>query len=173
MSRGSPADYDFLLVECDENGALQWCNRWGEPASGQVNAIALDSDSNLIIAGRYDLGGTILEYRSYLAKIRIDYSPDNYRRNSTAALAANCWLPAFPNPFNSATTVSFTLLHRARARLAVYDVLGREVRVLADEDYASGEHRFTFDASGLPSGIYFAHVQSGEFTATQKLLLLK
>ncbi|MBU0510057.1 T9SS type A sorting domain-containing protein [bacterium] len=80
---------------------------------------------------------------------------------------------ATPNPFNPYTTISFALPHPAHARLTVYDVLGREVRVLANDNFAPGEHRLRFDGSDLPSGIYFARLQSGEFVATQKLLLLK
>ncbi|MDD5087502.1 MAG: choice-of-anchor D domain-containing protein [bacterium] len=80
---------------------------------------------------------------------------------------------SYPNPFNFSTTVSFSLPRNTPARLAVHDVLGREVRVLADENFAPGEHRILFDGSDLPSGIYFTRLQSGEFVAAQKLLLLK
>ncbi|MBU0510058.1 choice-of-anchor D domain-containing protein [bacterium] len=79
----------------------------------------------------------------------------------------------YPNPFNPTTTISFSLPHQSRAYLSVFDALGREVRVLADENFAPGEHHLLFDGSDLPSGIYFAQLQSGEFVATQKLLLLK
>lgn len=92
---------------------------------------------------------------------------------TTSGIAASFHLIATPNPFNPYTTISFALPHPAHARLTVYDVLGREVRVLANDNFAPGEHRLRFDGSDLPSGIYFARLQSGEFVATQKLLLLK
>jgi hypothetical protein len=83
------------------------------------------------------------------------------------------YLSAFPNPFNPSTTISFSLPREARARIAVFDILGREVTVLADNVFTAGEHRLMFDGSSLPSGLYFARLESGSMQATHKLLLLK
>jgi hypothetical protein len=82
-------------------------------------------------------------------------------------------LSAFPNPFNLTTTLSFSLQREGRARIAVFDILGREVAVLADEIFTAGEHRVILDGSALPSGLYFARLESSSMQATHKLLLLK
>jgi hypothetical protein len=82
-------------------------------------------------------------------------------------------LSSFPNPFNPSTTLSFSLPREGRARIAVFDILGREVAVLADDVFTAGEHRIMFDGSSLPSGLYFARLQSGNMQATHKLLLMK
>jgi hypothetical protein len=82
-------------------------------------------------------------------------------------------LSAFPNPFNPLATLSFALPHAAHATLTVYDVTGREIQVLHDGFLDAGEHRFTFNGSSLPTGLYFACLHSGNLTQTTKLLLLK
>jgi hypothetical protein len=88
-------------------------------------------------------------------------------------LPLSACLASFPNPFNPSTTLSFTLPREGRARIVIYDLLGREVQTLADNVFSSGEHRMTFDGSALAAGLYFARLQSGSFVAAQKLLLLK
>jgi hypothetical protein len=78
-----------------------------------------------------------------------------------------------PNPFNPVTTIRFALPDPGRATMRLYDVAGREVRVLVDEELPAGWHRVVLDAQGLASGIYFCRMQAGEFTDARKLLLLK
>ncbi len=84
------------------------------------------------------------------------------------ALEAN-----YPNPFNPSTEIAFALPEAALVRLAVYDVLGREVAVLADGAMEAGTHRVTFDATRLPSGTYLYRITAGSFTATRHMVLLK
>jgi pullulanase/glycogen debranching enzyme len=86
---------------------------------------------------------------------------------------ASFTLSAFPNPFNPATTISFSLPQTQAVKLVVYDVSGREVRVLSNGRYEAGEHHITFDGTELPSGIYFAHLESKDQARTTKLMLLK
>jgi hypothetical protein len=74
---------------------------------------------------------------------------------TTITLAQN-----YPNPFNPATTIEFTLDRTQRIRLAVYDLLGREVAVLADGVETAGSYRATFDASNLASGLYLYQLRT-------------
>ncbi len=78
-----------------------------------------------------------------------------------------------PNPFNPATELQFTLETRGAVQLVVHDLLGREVQVLTDRVHSAGTHTRFFDATGLPSGTYFATLSSGEHRQTVKMLLLK
>ena len=82
-------------------------------------------------------------------------------------------LSVFPNPFNPTTTLSFSLPNAGRTKITIYNITGRTIQTLTDEVLTAGEHSLRFDGSTLPSGIYFARMQSGGFTATEKLLLLK
>jgi hypothetical protein len=78
-----------------------------------------------------------------------------------------------PNPFNPTTTIEFSIAKRTHVRIAVYDILGREVSTLIDETKDTGTHRVTWDASDASSGVYFYTIQSREFVATRKMLVLK
>ncbi len=83
-------------------------------------------------------------------------------------------LQTYPNPFNASTTLSFTLPIEEDVNLRVYDIAGRLVKTLVDQErMAAGDHRFTFDAAGLPSGIYLCRLRAGEQSALQKLVLLR
>jgi hypothetical protein len=79
----------------------------------------------------------------------------------------------YPNPFNPTTQISFALKKAGMTTVKVYDLLGREVTTLVDRTVQAGEHSVTFDATRLASGIYFYRIESGNFTATKKMVLLK
>lgn len=78
-----------------------------------------------------------------------------------------------PNPFNPVTTIRFALPEPGRVTMKLYDVAGREVRTLVDEELPAGWHGTVLEAQGLASGIYFCRMEAGEFTDARKLLLLK
>jgi carboxypeptidase T len=86
----------------------------------------------------------------------------------------------FPNPFNPVTTIEYAVggasgqgPRASEVRLIVYDVLGRDVATLVNEQKAPGRHEATFDASGLASGIYVYRLTAGSFVQSRKMLLLK
>lgn len=78
-----------------------------------------------------------------------------------------------PNPFNPSTTVSFNLNTADHVTVSVFDMLGREVAILADAPFAAGEHRITFDAGDLPSGQYLARLSTSSATVVHRMTLLK
>ncbi|MBN1782629.1 polysaccharide deacetylase family protein [bacterium] len=79
----------------------------------------------------------------------------------------------YPNPFNPYTTIRFDLPQAERVTLQVYDNIGRGVRTLLDERLQAGPHSVVFDGTGLASGVYFYHMQSGNIALQRKMLLLK
>ena len=100
---------------------------------------------------------------------------EEYVRAATSALAPQSFelWQNYPNPFNPKTVVSGQWSVTSVVRLAVYDVLGREVAVLADGRYPAGKYSFTFDGSNLSSGVYFCRLTAGGFTAVRKMTLIK
>lgn len=82
-------------------------------------------------------------------------------------------LSAYPNPFNPRTMLAFDLPKATRASLTVYDLNGRLVTRLFDEQMSAGHHEIGFDGAALPSGIYFARLKAGHNVLTHKLVLLK
>ncbi len=79
----------------------------------------------------------------------------------------------YPNPFNPATIIVYSLPQTAFVTLKVYNVLGREVATLVDENKSAGSYEVKFDASELPSGFYFYQLRAGEYIQTKKMVLLK
>ena len=81
--------------------------------------------------------------------------------------------PAYPNPFNCETTISFNLPSAVSVELAVFDITGREVASLVNGHLSLGYHEVVWEAEGMGSGVYFMRLETGDFTQTQKLLLIK
>ncbi len=81
--------------------------------------------------------------------------------------------PSSPNPFNPSTVASYELRVASYVNLSVFDITGRKVAELVKGWRNAGEHRETFDASNLASGIYIARLEAGDYHAQQKLVYLK
>ena len=79
----------------------------------------------------------------------------------------------YPNPFNPITVVRYQLPVVSSVKLAVYDILGREVAVLVNERRNAGVHEVIFDGSGLSSGVYLYRLRAGDFLQTRKLCLIR
>lgn len=79
----------------------------------------------------------------------------------------------YPNPFNPTTTIEYDLPEPVLVRLAIYDILGRKVFMLVDEEKQAGRHKVTWDAGSMVSGVYFYRIQAKRFTKTRKLILVK
>lgn len=79
----------------------------------------------------------------------------------------------FPNPFNPATTINYTVPQAGNVTLKVYDELGREVSTLVNEVKSPGTHQVNFNAAELASGVYFYTIEAGSFRESKKMILLK
>jgi hypothetical protein len=79
----------------------------------------------------------------------------------------------YPNPFNPSTVISYQIPSSVFVILKVIDVLGREVETLVNERQNAGNHSVQFNASTLPSGVYFYRIEAGMYHDTKKLLLIK
>jgi hypothetical protein len=86
----------------------------------------------------------------------------------------------YPNPFNPTTTIKYSIPAQTvrnenfrSIQLIIYDVMGRKVATLVNEEKPAGNYEVTWNAANLPSGVYFYQLKAGSYTATKKLLLLK
>lgn len=87
-------------------------------------------------------------------------------------------MPNYPNPFNPTTSIRYAVASPqvpsvGHVRLVVYDLLGREVAVLVDEQKEPGYYSVTWDAGGLASGVYIVRLVSGRIVMTHKMLLMR
>ncbi len=81
--------------------------------------------------------------------------------------------PNFPNPFNSSTTIEFTLPKSEYVELKVYNILGKEVTALVSKIFNQGNHTYTFDGKKLASGVYYYQLVAGDYRQVRKMILLR
>ncbi len=93
---------------------------------------------------------------------------ENYEDEKHFVLEQN-----YPNPFNPKTSINFTLPQSGFVKIIVFNQMGEEVALLANEQMSSGTHSIDFDGSELASGIYFYQISAGEFIEAKKMVLLK
>ncbi len=101
---------------------------------------------------------------------------ENYPDATVAARTADAGalaLTAGPNPFAARTTLRFGVAEAGPVRLTVYDVLGREVARLAEGTMEAGPQRVTFEASGLPAGVYLVRLEAGDRVETRRITRLR
>ncbi len=79
----------------------------------------------------------------------------------------------YPNPFNPSTKINYSIPWTSLVILKVYDILGKEVATLINEEKSVGNYKVEFNASNLSSGIYFYRMQAGSFVSTKKFILLR
>lgn len=95
-------------------------------------------------------------------KQEIELTPKNF------SLSQN-----YPNPFNPSTMINFGVPAAGRVKIVVYNQLGQQVAVIANREYPAGNYSVNFNASSLASGVYYYRIETGSFTQTKKMLLLK
>jgi hypothetical protein len=106
-----------------------------------------------------------------MINIKIDYattvedeemSPDNFYLHQN-----------YPNPFNPVTNIKYQIPELSFVMLKVYDVSGKEIATLVNEKKPAGSYTLEFDATRLPSGVYFYKIQAGNYTETKKMVMMK
>jgi hypothetical protein len=84
----------------------------------------------------------------------------------------------YPNPFNPVTKIRFDIppskgARGMTARLSIYDILGKEIEVLVNQQLQSGSYKIEWNASNYPSGVYFYRIKTGDYSNTKKMVLIK
>ncbi|MBN1632587.1 MAG: T9SS type A sorting domain-containing protein [Ignavibacteria bacterium] len=79
----------------------------------------------------------------------------------------------FPNPFNPSTKISYSLPLDDFVRIVIYDITGKEIKVLLNKNQSAGTYEVFFDASEYSSGVYFYKLTTGNFSETRKMILLR
>ena len=79
----------------------------------------------------------------------------------------------YPNPFNPTTKIKYSIPNRSKVIMKVYDILGKEIETLVNEEKRAGSYEINWHASKLSSGVYFYQLKAGEFIQTKKMILLR
>jgi len=152
---GSPTTSTELIKDDVEDSTR------APPAIDVAFAIAADiSLPNL----RTAFANARTKYNSILTSVNDDLNPLPRKFE----LAQN-----YPNPFNPSTIIKFSIPSESYVNLKIYDMLGREVRTLLNEEKAPGTYAINFTAGNLPSGVYLYKLTAGNYTDTKKLILIK
>ena len=166
-------NFDVWLVRVSSDGTQLWDRTFGGSESDGCFDVRSTSDGGYVLAGYTHSFGTPDPYMpdSWLVKT----GPDPLAAEpKVTVLPAACSIHQnYPNPFNPSTQISYYLPKMSQVRLCVYDLLGREVRLFADEIQAAGDHSVMFDGTLLPSGIYVYRLRAGDFIEARKMVLLK
>ncbi len=137
------------------------------PSISPMSFFIGDKTSQAFVVWESDRGGRYHIYsRGYL------WEQDGV--NEPAPAVSNYKLEQnYPNPFNPSTVISYDIPKSSHVTLSLYDILGRQVANLVNEEKQLGSYQMTFDGSRLASGVYFYRLQAGTYSNTKKLLLLK
>ncbi|HZW39795.1 MAG TPA: T9SS type A sorting domain-containing protein [Ignavibacteriaceae bacterium] len=125
------------------------------------------NNGNFLVGSPWDsdkkpFGGAVYLFQPNITSIKDEMKVYNF------ILAQN-----YPNPFNPTTTISYSLHKKSFTTLKVFDILGREVITLVNEEKPAGSYSVDFNASNLSSGVYFYSLTSGSFTMNKKMILMK
>jgi len=122
-----------------------------------VNVYLADYDGNVMTKGR-----ELPAVKFTQTSVQQEINPGEF-----------CLLRNYPNPFNSATTIYYTLPQDERVNLTIYDVLGQKIVTLADDIQPAGYHTVKWNAGDVSSGIYFCRIQAGTHDQAIKMLLMQ
>ena len=163
---------EFLII-LKGNGDNQYRLWFLKKLLGQENILLSDFNHD----GLIDLA--VGKYERIPPSTQSSRFTDIYLRDRTVNVSENkmLWVSSHavsnvPNPFNPGTTIKYSLPSRVHMKLSLYDVAGRLVRILVDDEREQGNHSIVLDASAMASGIYFCRLQSSYGTITTKLLLI-
>ena len=156
------------------DGGDIWNHSLAGPEGGNCTAPRLSTDFLHTITDEGE------SHHVYHQAIPVEAILENYTNveGASSGLPVDFSLSNYPNPFNSSTTISFTILEFSQVDLSVYDVGGRLVNTLLRSRIDAGYHSLVWDgrnSSGQPvsSGVYFYRISTGDHTATKRMLLLK
>jgi len=164
-------NYGFEIQRKNVSEVFGIANKWSKIAfisgHGTSNSPKYYSYSDNTITGgnkfvyrlkQIDIDGAF----EYSDEIEVEIIPKEYKLEQN-----------FPNPFNPATTIKFSLPEIANIKIVIYDLLGKEVATLVNEELPPGLHSADFDAGELGSGVYIYSLKTENFTHVKRMLLLK
>ena len=163
---------EYAVIKYNGEGILQWNESYiFEDYQSTPTDLLVDNSGNVIVAGFSSKAGeewiwSIVKYKQP-DFIQLD-TKEEVNSPSEFVLYQN-----YPNPFNPSTSIQYAVGSMQFVTLKVYDILGREVVSLVNEEKHAGTYKIKFDASGLASGIYLYRLQAGSFSEAKKMIVIK
>jgi hypothetical protein len=177
-------DGGCVVSTYDDSGSLltKWSSSgnqvWSLPMSSgvwswsTVACIVQSPDGGFLAVGSCYPNGTTHGSMPFMLRTTPD-SPEGVTISQSSLPQSMVLQPCYPNPFNSATRISFALPVAGDVSLQVFDMTGRSVTTLTSGAHSAGQHTILFDGHDLASGTYFCQLRAGNFQQTQKMILLR
>ncbi|NOS84142.1 MAG: T9SS type A sorting domain-containing protein [Ignavibacteria bacterium] len=169
-SVGSGTGFDYLTISYTSTGVMNWEKRENGSSSGNdfASGIAVQDSDRIFVTGSANFSGTgIAFYTIRYSKISA-IDPISSNIPAKFNLSQN-----YPNPFNPVTSIRFDIAKSSFVNVTVYDVMGREVENLVNEQLKAGEYMVKWDAVRFSSGIYFYSIATDGYQTTKKMILTK
>jgi hypothetical protein len=175
-SDGAQNNQDYATIKYNSSGVQQWEKRYNGTGNSYdiTHSIAVDKTGAVYVTGSSTGNGTGLDYATIKYLQSTGISQISSEIPEQFSLSQN-----YPNPFNPVTNLEFGISDLLASRsggfvsLKVYDMLGKEVATLVNENLSPGKYKVEFDGSGLTSGVYFYKLTAGEFTDVKRMMLVK
>jgi len=160
-----------LTTKLSATGDVKWVTEYIATNNSFLipEACKVDATNNVYVAGGSEMAdyssvATLVKYAQVTVSVDEEESgvPESY------SLSQN-----FPNPFNPSTAIKFQVPANGLVSVKVYDVLGREVATLVNDELSPGSYSVEWNAVGFASGVYFYRLEAAGFVETKKLLLIK
>lgn len=172
MTMVSGQDANSIILKYNSAGDILWQQQYNNAIvnlGDQARDMVLDNAGNVIITGFTNNTNTATD------ALVIKYS-----QSGVTGVQNNNTIPEkfelsqnFPNPFNPATNIKFSIPENGNVTMKVFDAQGKEVAVLVNEFKSASSYSIDFNASHLSSGVYFYRIQTSEFTEVRKMVLVK
>lgn len=164
-------DFNYMTIKYDTDGTQKWKISYDggfTHRSDDPKAIALDPEGNVIVTGISSRGSNFDDITT------VKYSQTTGIQQISSEIPYEYSLSQnYPNPFNPVTNLEFGISKPGLVSLKIYDMQGKEVATIVNSNLDIGTYKYDFDASEFTSGIYFYKLETDNFSATKKMLLIK
>ncbi len=158
---------DYCTIKCNNSGIQQWVIYYGvgppQAPNDRATALEVDESGNVYVTG-YSFGDyATIKYSQLIGIIQNSNEiPNEYRLDQN-----------YPNPFNPVTNIGFRIVEAGFVNLTIYDILGRKIETVINEELNAGTYEVEFKVKDYPSGVYFYTLKTLQFIETKKMILNK
>jgi hypothetical protein len=158
----------YNTLKYNSSGVQQWLEIYNDFGGGGQSILALGPSGSVYVTGASQGSGTGLDITTIKYSQLVGIQPISNETPKEFSLSQN-----YPNPFNPSTKIRFDIPKQALTRITVFDILGREVVTLVNEELNAGKYEVEFKTGSYSSGLYFYKFEAGDYSEVKKMVLVK